>query len=128
MTKQCNKCKEIKDTSKFYIRKARGRMIKDSYRYICKICDNRLSAERRKARGHNYKSKKYSKDSKHTKDAKKNSQRHRDEMSDMYIRSLMTKKSKTLKPKDITNTMIEVCRLNLRIKRELTSRLKEGED
>ena len=119
MTKQCNKCKEIKDTSKFYIRRARGRMIKDSYRYVCKICDNRFSAERRKARGWDYDSNRYGKDSKHAKDAKKNSQRHRDELSDMYMRGLIVKKTKGLKPEDIPIDLVKAYRVNLMLKRKL---------
>ena len=58
------------------------------------------------------------------------SQKHRTEMSDMYIKSLMTKKSKTLNPEDIPNELIEAHRENLKLKRilELTPKLKGEED
>jgi len=40
-------------------------------------------------------------------------------MSDMYIRGLITKKSKDLKPKDIPAELVELYRLNLKLKRLL---------
>ena len=122
MTKQCNKCKKTKDVSEFYKRGDKT----NSYKYICKICDNILANIRRKKNGYKYDRKRQVLGSRHHELAKINSQRHRDEPSDMYIRSLMTKKSKYLKSKDITNEMIEICRLNLKIKRELTSILRRG--
>ena len=40
-------------------------------------------------------------------------------MSDMYIRSLITKKSKILKPEDISDEFIIIYRENLKLKRFL---------
>ena len=113
--KKCNKCKKTKNFSEFYVRRAR----KNGYRYICKLCDNKASNARRKKNGYISKGKKQVLGSKHHKMSKINSQRHRDEMSDMYIRGLICKKSKNLKPKDISNELIEVWRTSLALKRAL---------
>ena len=127
MTKKCNKCKRIKDVSKFNRRKQKTSI---GYRYICKVCDNKQVLARRKAGGWKNEKKRQGPGSKHSIASKINSKKHRTEMSDMYIKSLMTKKSKTLKPEDITNEMIELCRANLQIKRLLrsTPKLKGEED
>ena len=126
MTKQCNKCKKIKDVSNFY---RRGNKI-DSYRYICKPCDNKSSYARRKAGGWKNERKRQGSGSKHSILSKINSQKHRTEMSDMYIKSLITKKSKSLKPEDIPDELIIAHRENLKLKRqlELTPKLKGEED
>jgi hypothetical protein len=50
---------------------------------------------------------------------RKRSQRHRDEMSDMYIRSLLTKRSTNLKPEDITDDLVKFTREALKLKRAL---------
>jgi len=127
MTKECNKCKEIKDVSEFYKRKYKASI---GYRYICKVCDNKAVLARRKKTGWINEKKRQGPGSKHSILSKIISQKHRTEMSDMYIRSLMTKKSKSLKSEDITNEMIELCRANLQIKRLLrsTPKLKGEED
>ena len=57
--------------------------------------------------------------SKHHELSKINSQKHRDEMSPMYIRSLITKKSKGLKSKDIPDELVQLHRAALKIKRKL---------
>ena len=113
--KQCNKCKKIKDVSNFYKRHDRT----NGYKYICKICDNKLSAERKKKNGYKYDKKRQVIGSNHHKSAKINSRKHRTEMSDMYIRSLITKKSKNLKSEDIPNKLVEFHRATLKIKRKL---------
>ena len=115
MTKQCNKCKEIKNVSNFYKRGDRT----DGYKYICKVCDNILSNERSKKIDWKNAKKRQGKGTKHSKMSKINSQRHRTEMSDMYIRSLITKKSKNLKSEDIPNKLVEFHRATLKIKRKL---------
>ena len=115
MTKKCNKCKEVKNVSNFYKRGDRT----DNYKYICKICDHISANIRRKKNGYKYDKKRQVLNSKHHKLSKINSRKHRAEMSDMYICSLITKKSKVLKPQDITNEIIEIYRLNLKIKRKL---------
>ena len=130
MEKYCNKCKEIKNVSNFYKRNDRT----NGYRYICKPCDHKDSLRRRKAGGWISEKKRQGPGSKHSIQSKKNSQRHRDELSDMYLRSLMTKKSKTLKPKDIPEDLIKMHRTSLKLKRELRKikgelkKIKNGDD
>ena len=126
MDKKCNKCKKIKDVINFYKRYDRT----NGYKYICKVCDNKLSVERKKKNGYKYDKKRQILGSRHHKLSKINSQKHRDEMSDMYIRSLLTKKSKNLRSDDITDEMIQLCVANLKIKRQLrsTPKLKGEED
>ena len=123
MTKKCNKCKETKNVSNFY---KRGNKT-NSYRYICKVCDNILSNMRRIKNGYKYNSKRQVLGSKHHELSKLGSQKHRDEMSNMYIRSLITKKSKILNSKDIPDELINAHRENLKLKRmlRLTPKLKD---
>ena len=116
MTKKCNKCKRIKNVSKFNRRKQKTSI---GYRYICKVCDNKQVLARRKAGGWKNEKKRQGPGSKHSKLSKKNSQKHRDEMSDMYVRSSMTKKFKDLNPEDIPDDLVEIYRANLLLKRKL---------
>ena len=127
MTKKCNKCKKTKDVSNFYRRKQKLSL---GYRYLCKACDNIASNARRKKNGWIKEKKRQGPGTKHSKKSKINSQKHRIEMSDMYIKSLMTKKSKTLKSEDIPDELVNAHRENLRLKRilELTPKLKGEED
>ena len=128
--KKCGKCNKIKSRVEFYTQKrpSRNGKIYYGYRYMCKPCEHKATFERRKAGGWISEKKRQVQGTKHSKQSKINSQRHRNEMSPMYIRSLMTKKSKTLRSEDIPDEMVELYRLNLKIKRKLTLRLKEGED
>ena len=123
MTKKCNKCKEINDVSNFH--KRNDRM--NGYRYICKPCDNIESNARRKKAGWIKEKKRQGPGTKHSKLSKINSRKHRVEMSDMYVRSLMTKKTKNLKPEDIPDELVSAYRENLKLKRQLglTPKLKE---
>ena len=123
MTKECNKCKEIKNIDDFYKRYDRT----NGYKSICKTCDNKLSAERKKRNGYKHDKKRQVIGSKHHKSAKINSRKHRSEISDMYVKSLMTKKTKNLKPEDIPDELVSAYRENLRLKRQLglTPKLKE---
>ena len=127
MTKKCNKCKKIKDVSKFHTRKQKASI---GYRYICKVCDNKAVLARRKKAGWINEKKRQGPGTKHSKLSKINSQKHRKEMSDMYIRSLMTKRSKVLNPEDIPIELVDLHRENLKLKRllELTPKLKGEED
>ena len=117
MTKKCNKCNNNKDIFMFYKDKSQ----KHGIRSCCKKCDDKttelwrknnkdlyLANQRERSRG------------KHAKKVRKiRSQKHRTEMSDMYIRSLITKKSKILKSEDISDEFIIVYRENLKLKRFL---------
>ena len=117
MTKKCNKCNNNKDIFMFYKDKSQ----KHGIRSCCKKCDDKttelwrknnkdiyLANQRERSRG------------KHAKKVRKiRSQKHRTEMSDMYIRSLITKKSKILKSEDISDEFIIIYRENLKLKRFL---------
>ena len=121
MTKKCNICKKTKPISEYYRRK-RGKITKiGGYRYACKLCDNERIRLRRLKYGAytDAEKKRQGQGSKHAKHSKLNSKRHRDKMSDMYIRSLITKKSKILKPEDISDEFIIIYRENLKLKRFL---------
>ena len=125
--KKCNQCNKIKSNEEFYIQKRYRRSGELYYdlRYICIPCDRRYSCERRKVEGFRqsleWKSEKarQGKGTKHAERSKINSQKSRDNMSDMYIRSLITKKSKSLKPEDIPGELVKIHRISLRLKREL---------
>ena len=124
MNKRCNECKELKNVSEFYKRGDRT----DSYKYICKICDNKLSVLRKKENGYKYDKKRQVIGSSHHELSKINSRKHRNEMSSMYIKSLITKKSKSLKSEDISDEFVKIYRLNLKLKRKLglTPKLKSS--
>ena len=116
MTKQCNRCKKTKNVSDFFRRKQKTSW---GYRYICKVCDNITSNKRRRTIGWLNEKKRQGPGTKHSKLSKINSQKHRIEMSDMYIRSLITKKSKHLESKDIPDALVQAYRENLKLKRKL---------
>ena len=111
MTKQCNRCKKTKNVSDFFRRKQKTSW---GYRYICKVCDNITSNKRRRTIGWLSEKKRQGPGTKHSKLSKINSQKHRIEMSDMYIRSLITKKSKHLESKDIPDALVQAYRENLK--------------
>jgi len=119
-------CKKTKSVSEYY-RHNRGKITEiGGYRYICIPCDNERVRLRRLKHGAytEAEKKRQGKGSKHSKQSKINSQRQRDEMSDMYIRSLITKKSETLKPKDISDKFVIIYRENLKLKRFLRKQKK----
>jgi len=126
MTKHCNVCNNDKDISMFY----RDRTQKCGIRSCCKSCDN-ISTEiwreknkdkylaRQRKRQHSNPSRKA---------RKIRSQQHRNELSDMYIRSLITRKHELLNPEDIPDDFVKVYKENLRLKRKLglTPKLKNS--
>ena len=119
MEKHCSHCKKIKNVSEFHKRNCYSPLTAAGYRYICKPCDRIKSYAWRKAGGWVNERRNQKQGSKHAKQSKINSQRQRDEMSDMYIRSLITKKSETLNPEDIPEELVEQYRISLGLKREL---------
>ena len=119
MEKYCSKCKKTKNVSEFHKRNCYSPLTMAGYRYICKPCDKIKSYAWRKAGGWINAKRNQKQGSKHAKQSKANSQRHRDEMSPMYLRSLITKKSKSLKPEDIPEELVKMYRISLGIKREL---------
>ena len=130
MTKKCNKCKKVKNVSEFFRRNGYPPSVVAGYRYICKPCDNKLSNKKRKDGGWKNEKKRQGLGSKHAELSKLNSREHRRKLSPMYVRSLITKKSKYLNSDDIPDEMVEIHTLNLKLKRmlKLTPKLKEGED
>ena len=121
MTKKCTICKQIKLISEYYRRRI-GKIDKlGGYRYSCKPCDNEYKRLRRLKYGAytEAEKKRQGKGSNHAKHSKINSKLHRDKMSDMYIRSLITKKSNILKSTDISDEFITIYRKNLQLKRLL---------
>ena len=126
MTKKCCKCKETKDLSDFYKKKAN---ISDGLSGICKKCDNKMKNNWRKrnlkkVRAYE-KARTWDKDGKKRKMDNERSRKNRLEMSDSYMRELITKKS-SLDPKDLSDEFIEAYKINLKLKRELelTPKLK----
>ena len=124
MTKTCYKCKKVKKTTEFY-KKSSNTTDKLSGR--CKKCDNALKTIWRKNNPKKvkaYEKRRYRSSGKRAIDLERNRQ-YRLEMSDSYMRELITKKS-NLNPEDVTDELIEMCRLNLKLKRALglTPKLK----
>jgi hypothetical protein len=132
MTKKCYKCKKIKKTTEFYKKSANTT---DKLSGRCKKCDNVLKVIWRKNNLKKVKayekeryrsSGKYRSSEKREIDLERNRQ-YRLEMSDSYMCELITKKS-DLNPEDLTDELIEMCRLNLKLKRilGLTPKLKSS--
>ena len=124
MTKKCYKCKKIKETTEFY-KKSSNKTDKLCGR--CKECDNILKATWRKNNPKKvkaYERGRWRNSKKRTADLERN-RKYRLEMSDSYMRELITKKS-DLNPEDLSDEFIEMCRLNLKLKRalKLTPKLK----
>ena len=123
MNKTCTKCKAVKDISMFYRRKSKT----DGRQSHCKVCHNNYCEEWRKNNPEKYS--KYNCSPKRNKAMKKRSKlrsrKHRHDMSDRYIRDIMTMNT-NLKSEDITDEMVELHKINLKIKRKLglTRKLK----
>ena len=126
MIKKCYKCKKIKKTTEFY-KKSSNTTDKLSGR--CKKCDNALKTAWRNNNPKKvkaYEKGRWRHGKKRINDLERN-RKSRLEMSDSYMRELITKKS-NLNPEDLTNELIEMCRLNLKLKRVLglTPKLKSS--
>ena len=126
MYKTCYKCKETKPVDKFY-KKSSNKT--DMLSGRCKKCDNLLKTTWRK--NNPKKVKAYERYRWRTSDKKdkdlKRALKDRLEMSDSYIRELMTKKYKDLSPHDISDDFLTIYRDNLKLKRQLglTAKLKD---
>ena len=128
MIKYYNKCKSTKDSSLFYKCSSK----KDKKSSNCKKCDDMSKNNWRKnnpKKVKSYEKYRWRSTDKRKKDLKR-ALNHRLNMSDSYIRELMTKKSKGLDPKDIPKDLIELHRATLALKRvlNLTPKLKGEED
>jgi|TARA_Y100000310_G_scaffold193280_1_gene193256 hypothetical protein len=126
MIKTCYKCKQTKDLDKFYKKKSNT---SDGHSGRCKECDNILKYKWKMR--NLVKVRAYERDRTRNKDDRKKkmdnerSRKNRLKMSDSYMRELITKKS-DLNPEDLSDEFVEVCRLNLKLKRKLglTPKLK----
>ena len=126
MTKTCYKCKKVKKNTEFY-KKSSNKTDKLSGR--CKKCDDILKATWRKNNPKKvkaYEKKRWRDGKKRAADLERN-RRYRLELSDSYMIELITKKSKTLKPEDLTDEFIEMYRLNLKLKRALRKNPLKGQ-
>ena len=120
---KCTKCKATKDVSMFYKnkRKVNGRQSH------CKICHDKAVKKWRKANPDKYTT--YNCHPRRNEEmkvkSKLRSRQHRHDMSDRYIRDLMTMHT-SLKPEDIPEKLVECHRVNLKLKRmlKLTKKLK----
>ena len=123
MDKTCTACEEVKDLSMFYRNKYRT----DKRQSHCKVCHNAVTKQWRKDNPDKY--------SKYNCSPRKNeamktkskirSRKHRHDMSDRYIRDLITMHT-DLKPEDIPDELVEMYKINLQLKRQLnlTRKLK----
>ena len=117
MIKYCNKCKSTKDSSLFYKCSSK----KNKKASNCKKCDDIAKTNWRKNNPKKvkaYEKKRWRTTDKKEKDLKR-AFNHRLNMSDSYIRELMTKKSKSLNSKDIPDELVQAYRENLKLKRKL---------
>ena len=120
---KCTKCKATKDDSMFYRNKEKinGRQSQ------CKVCHNKTNMKWRKANPDKYST--YNCHPRRNEEmkikSKLRSRQHRHDMSDRYIRDLMTMHT-DLKPEDIPKALVECHRINLKLKRmlKLTKKLK----
>ena len=123
MIKACTKCKIKKDISLFYRNKYRT----DGRQSHCKVCHNTVTMTWRKANPDKYSKYKCSPRNNEKMKIKSimRSRKHRHDMSDGYIRDLITMHS-DLEPKDISDELVKAHRMNLKLKRklELTKKLK----
>ncbi len=121
--KKCTKCKATKNISMFYRNKRRT----DGRQSHCKVCHNKANMKWRKENPDKYSI--YNCHPRRNKEmktkSKMRSRQYRHDMSDNYIRDLMTMHT-SLKPEDIPKKLVECHRINLKLKRmlKLTKKLK----
>ena len=119
MTKQCTKCKIIKHYDYFYKNSNKPNGVQSN----CKECQNAATKKWREGKGkERYKSYQKSAKSyeKHKLRNRKRSKEYRKDLNDNYMRELICKKSKgQLKPEDIPQKLVDVWKINLRLKRAL---------
>ena len=126
MNKTCYKCKKTKSIDRYYKKSSNTT---DMLSGRCKKCDDVLKTTWRKNNPEKVKS--YERYRWRTSDKKdkdlKRALKDRLNMSDSYIRELMTKKYKDLNPNDISDDFLIIYRDNLKLKRQLglTTKLKD---
>ena len=123
MVKICTKCKTKKDISLFY----RNKYKKDGRQGECKVCRDKVTTIWRKNNPEKYSE--YNSSPKRNKkkkiESKMRSRKQRHNLSDRYIRDIMTMQS-NLKPEDIPDELVKAHKVNLKLKRILgmTKKLK----
>ena len=118
MKKYCNKCKAEKDLDLFYKCSSK----KDNKSSNCRECADKSTKNWRlnnidKVRKYD-KGRTWAKNGRKRKLDNERNKKNRLEMSDSYMRELITKKS-NLDPNDISDKLIEACRIGLQLKRAL---------
>ena len=119
MTKKCYKCKEIKDLSNFYKKKANTT---DGLSGRCKKCDNAMKTDwvkRNPEKRRSYERKRIRKGDSKKKGDLKRERRYREELAPQYIRSLIRITSTNLIAEDISDEFVEAYKLKLELKRAL---------
>ena len=123
MDKKCSKCSKIKDISMFYRNKYRT----DGRQSHCKVCHDETTTKWRKNNPDKYSkyncSPRRNEEMKHK--SKMRSRKHRHDLSDRYVRDLMTMHT-DLKPDDVPSEFVKAYKINLKLKRKLkiTRKLK----
>ena len=134
MKKKCKHCKEIKSLNEYF--KASGTF--DGKAGKCKICTVQLrkewckeNPEKYKAQLERRKNNPWYKNKDNMISKIKKQRENRKDLSDSYMIQLITSPGTTgenLKPEDISDELIKMCRLNLKLKRalKLTAKLKSS--
>ena len=117
MNRICTKCKIVKDISMFYRNKAK----KDGRQSHCKMCHNEITIKWRNNNPDKYS--KYNCNHRRNKEmkikSKIRSRTNRRNLTDSYIRDLITMQNTNLIPEDIPTNLVELWRINLKLKRAL---------
>ena len=117
MIKECTKCKSTKDISMFYRNKYRT----DGRQSHCKVCHNEVTTKWRKANPDKYSihncTPRRNKEMKLK--SKLRSKTNRRNLTDSYIRDLITMNNTSLKPKDIPQKLVDAYRIQVKLKRIL---------
>tara|TARA_Y100001951_G_C11145195_1_gene185920 strand:- start:123 stop:497 length:375 start_codon:yes stop_codon:yes gene_type:complete len=117
MNKKCTKCHITKHADFFYRNKAK----KDGRQSHCKECHNKVTIKWRKANPDKYSihncTPRRNKEMKLK--SKLRSKTNRRNLTDSYIRDLITMNNTSLKPKDIPQKLVDAYRIQVKLKRIL---------
>ena len=117
MNKTCTKCKITKDISMFYKNKYKA----DNKQSNCKICHDEITIKWRKNNPDKYS--KYNCNHRRNEEmkikSKIRSRTNRKNLTDSYIRDLITMQNINLNPEDIPDDLVELWRITLKLKRAL---------
>ena len=117
MNRICTKCKITKDISMFYKNKYKV----DNKQSNCKMCHDEVTIKWRKNNPDKYS--KYNCNHQRNEEMKIKSKirirTNRKNLTDSYIRDLITMQNTNLKPKDIPNDLVKLWKINLKLKRAL---------